>query len=67
MWRQTCHSLLTPQGTALVERRHGNLISQVHSVLSLLGSVTPHAQESELPAGAMQGAVDAYLARSNKH
>ncbi len=57
---------LTQQGTALVERRHGSLFSQVDSVLSLLGSVTLHDQAFALPKGAMQQAVDAYLARSSK-
>ena len=57
---------LTPQGAAVVERRHGNLFSQVDSVLSLLGSVPSGAKKFALPPGAMQEAVDAYRARSRK-
>ena len=58
---------LTPKGSALVARRHGSLFTQVDSVLSLLDSVTARDQEFSLPPGAMQEAVDAYLARSRKH
>lgn len=57
---------LTPQGAALVERRHGNLFSQVDSVLSLLGSVPGSDKKFALPPGAMQEAVDAYIARPRK-
>jgi hypothetical protein len=58
---------LTPKGSALVARRHGSLFTQVDSVLSLLASVTARDQEFSLPPGAMQEAVDVYLARSRKH
>ena len=58
---------LTPEGAALVERRRGGLFSQVESVLSLLGAVPASHQKFALPPGAMQRAVDAYLARSRKH
>ncbi|RYB88745.1 hypothetical protein EUA06_19835 [Nocardioides glacieisoli] len=58
---------LTPEGAALVERRRGNLLSQIDSVLSLLGQVPDSDQQFALPPGALQDAVDAYKARSRKH
>lgn len=56
---------LTPEGAALVERRSGNLFSQVDSVLSLLGEVPASDRHLTLPPGAMQQALDAYLARAD--
>ena len=58
---------LTPQGAALVERRRGNLFSQIDSVLSLLGHVPASDQQFALPPGALQEAVNAYQAWSRKH
>lgn len=57
---------LTPEGTALVDGRHGSLFAQIDSVLSLLDSVPPRDEEFALPSGAMHAAVDAYRARSHK-
>jgi hypothetical protein len=58
---------LTPEGTALVERRHGSLFTQVNSVQSLLDAVPARNQDFALPPGAMRAAVDTYLPRSRKH
>ena len=58
---------LTPESAALVERRRGNLFSQIDSVLSRLGQVPVSDQQFALPPGALQEALNTYQARSRKH
>ena len=58
---------LTTESAALVERRRGNLFSQIDSVLSRLGQVPVSDQQFALPPGALQEALNTYQARSRKH